>query len=443
MPNIIELFAGVGGFRVGLESRANEALGDNYYNVIWSNQWEPATKTQHAFRTYERRYGEGSCVNKDIAEVIKNPALIPDAEMLCGGFPCQDYSVARTLRQAAGIEGKKGVLWWSIYNLVHDKVEQNHAPTVLFLENVDRLVQSPASQRGRDFAIILESLSELGYNAEWRIINAAEYGMPQRRRRTYILAYRHDSPLCFGMENATRWIFKDGVFAHAFPVLPYEGAPLVGQRLMKKGDKDLADLSEHFNAEYPDRRVFQNAGVMTNGVFYTYKTEADYGSREGENFITLGDIVRNTPREYVTEDFFIPEDGPSMASWRHQKGAKKEKRVNKSTGFEYMYSEGGMPFPDPLDKPSRTIITGEGGKTPSRFKHVIEDVNDPVIITEPDGTTRHRYRRLVPIELEQLDMFPINHTAGESAEKRAFFMGNALVCGIVEKVGVELAHREW
>lgn len=425
MPGILELFAGVGGFRVGLEQIANDELGNEFYNVVWSNQWEPSTNIQHAWRTYERVFGEGSCVNMDIAAVIADPANVPDAEMLVGGFPCQDYSVARALSQATGIVGKKGVLWWSIYKLVHDKVEAGNPPTVLFLENVDRMVNSPAKQRGRDFAIILQSLADLGYMVEWRIINAADYGMPQRRRRTYILAYREGSPLCHGMEDPTKWIFHNGVFAHAFPVEPHVGAPIQGTQIKRDLNWDLADISEHFNQEHPSRRVFEAAGVMVGGVFYTTRVNPIYNGPR----TTLGDIVRETPRVEVTEDFYIPD--ADIASWAHEKGEKREQRVDRNTGFAYMYSEGAMPFPDPLDRPSRTIVTGEGGSGASRFKHVIED---PI---------NHRLRRLVPSELEQLDMFPRGHTIGETAGKRAFFMGNALVCGVVGRVGVELAQREW
>lgn len=425
MPGVLELFAGVGGFRVGLEQIANADLGRDFYHVDWSNQWEPATNIQHAWRTYERVFGHGSCVNEDIAAVIENPENVPNAEMLVGGFPCQDYSVARTLGQAAGIVGKKGVLWWSIHKLVQDKVEAGNPPTVLFLENVDRLVHSPATQRGRDFAMILQSLSDLGYRVEWRIINAADYGMPQRRRRTYILAYRNDSPIGHGMENPTEWIFQNGIFAHAFPVAPREGAPLQGIQIMGEGDLDLADVSEHFNRETPGQRRFENAGVMVGGVYYTTRVEPVYDGPR----VTLGDIVRATPREEITEDFYIAPE--ARESWEHEKFGKREERVDKRTGFTYIYSEGSMPFPDPLDRPSRTIVTGEGGSGASRFKHVIED---PV---------NHRLRRLVPSELEQLDMFPRGHTAGEAPGKRAFFMGNALVCGVVGKVGVELAQREW
>lgn len=417
MPNIIELFAGVGGFRCGLDG-----AHPDFYHTVWSNQWEPSTTTQHAWRTYERVFGEGSCVNQDIATVDTNG--IPDADILCGGFPCQDYSVARTLAQAEGLQGKKGVLWWQIYRIVNDKLANGHAPSVLFLENVDRLVNSPAAQRGRDFAIILQSLDNLGYDVEWRIINAADYGMPQRRRRTYILAYRRDSGFSDGINDATTWIHTNGVFAHAFPVHAHQGAALHGTRIMNEGDHDLADLTEHFNKEHPERRVFENAGVMVNGVFYTCKVQPDYNGP----YTTLGDIVANTNRDEITEDFYIPENGPGREAWVVQKNAKRLERISRD-GHAYLYSEGGMPFPDPLDKPSRTIITGEGGRSASRFKHVIAD---PV---------NGRLRRLVPSELEQLNMFPVNHTIGETPEKRAFFMGNALVVGVVAAVGTELMNR--
>ena len=111
--------------------------------------------------------------------------------------------------------------------------------------------------------------------------------------------------------------------------------------------------------------------------------------------------------------------------WKYLKGAKKEKRRTKE-GFEYNYAEGSMIYPDSLDKASRTIITAEGGKSPSRFKHVVE--------------TERGLRRLTPIELERLNMFPEDHTKldGVTDTKRAFFMGNALVIGVIEKLGKEL-----
>ena len=168
-----------------------ERVSRNFFNVVWSNQFEPSTKRQHASEVYVARFGPYGHVNEDIAKVPT--ASIPDHDMLCAGFPCQDYSVARTLSQAAGIEGKKGVLWWQIERIIREK--GRHAPEILFLENVDRLLLSPAKQRGRDFAIILQTLSDQGYAVEWRVINAADYGMPQRRRRVYVLAYKDGSAI--------------------------------------------------------------------------------------------------------------------------------------------------------------------------------------------------------------------------------------------------------
>lgn len=203
---VIELFAGVGGFRIGLE-RASDR-----FRTVWNNQWEPSTKRQDASVIYCRQFGDAGHSNEDINTVSVND--IPDADMLVGGFPCQDYSVATTLKNSGGIEGKKGVLWWQIHRILRDHKTQ---PKYLMLENVDRLLGSPAVQRGRDFAIILAFLSDLGYIVEWRVINAAEYGMPQRRRRTYIFAFRKDTPIASGMPGAVDWIASDGIMAKAFP----------------------------------------------------------------------------------------------------------------------------------------------------------------------------------------------------------------------------------
>lgn len=417
MMDVIELFAGVGGFRIGLDR-----VPDHFFNTIWSNQFEPLTKIQHASQTYISRFGKFGHVNKDIAEV--STSEIPDHDLLCGGFPCQDYSVARVLSQAQGIEGKKGVLWWEIVRIIREK--GNHAPSVLFLENVDRLVISPAKQRGRDFAIMLQSLADLGYVVEWRIINAAEYGMPQRRRRTYILAYRKNSVIANQVDNPTDWILEDGVFANAFPVSIPDANGLfqldIPSFRLKSPDEDLADLSRNFN-RYNTLRPFSNAGIMIDGDVWSTKVEPVYAGP----FTSLGDILATgKDRDLINEEFYISDE--ELPKWEYLKGAKHEIRRSKD-GFEFSYNEGGMAFPDSLDKPSRTIITSEGGASASRFKHVIKD---PV---------NGRLRRLIPLELERLNMFPDHHTAGVSATKRAFFMGNALVCGIITRVGDEIRHR--
>lgn len=402
---VVELFAGVGGFRIGLEG-ASDA-----YETIWNNQWEPSTVRQDASLVYRARFGSKGHCNNDINAV--KTIDIPDHDLLVGGFPCQDYSVAASLSRSGGIEGKKGVLWWQIYRILNEKGE--YRPNYVFFENVDRLLGSPAKQRGRDFAIILASLADLGYTVEWRVINAADYGMPQRRRRTYIVGYREGSVVAGKVDNLRGWVLHDGVMARAFPFSPKEKTvsefDIIGS---------IKEVSDNFNKcnKKNAPSPFGTSGIMRDRHVYSIDAEPVY---EGPT-ITLGGCV--VDESLVPEDFFIPQE--EVKKWEYEKGAKKITRVS-AEGFTYTFSEGAMSFPDALDKPSRTIITGEGGASASRFKHVI---------LTPSG----RYRRLIPLELERLNMFPDNHTCHPDVSdgRRAFLMGNALVCGIVEQVGKSL-----
>lgn len=400
---VIELFAGVGGFRIGLERASSK------FKTVWNNQWEPSTKRQDASIIYRARFGEAGHSNQDISTIDVED--IPASDILVGGFPCQDYSVATTLKRSGGIEGKKGVLWWQIHRILRD---HTNPPKFLILENVDRLLGSPASQRGRDFAIILASLSDLGYAVEWRVINAAEYGMPQRRRRTYMFAFKRETTFAEAISSPTEWIKKYGVMASAFPIINEDTKT---SEFNIKGT--LHDVSESFN-KGRSTSPFKNSGIMIDRTVYTLQTRPDYSGP----YVTLGDVL--IPESEVAESFFISDQ--EMPKWEYAKGGKKEKRVNKATGFEYNYSEGAMAFPDSIEKPSRTIITGEGGTAPSRFKHVVRTENG-------------RYRRLTPVELERLNMFPDNHTQEASDMRRAFLMGNALVTGIVERIGLQFINR--
>jgi len=418
MIKTIELFAGVGGFRLGLE--ANNSKTKKKFKVIWSNQWEPSTKIQHASDIYVEKFRKidpklnHSC--EDISKVdIK---LIPNHDLLVGGFPCQDYSVARAPFKGTGIRGQKGVLWWKIYSIL--KAKSKNAPDYLMLENVDRLLKSPTSQRGRDFAIMLASLSDLGYIVEWRVINAADFGMPQRRKRVFIMAYKEESPpfkTITKLTNAEDWIRSTGTMQKAFPMkfdeLFFNNWSISG---------DLVDISEN-NKRYNSKdRPFGNVGLMINREVFTTNAKADYKKPLGK----LADVLideKNVPGE-----FFIPED--QYEEWEASKNSKKIPRKSKE-GFEYLYSEGKMSFPDSIEKPSRTIVTGEGGKSVSRFKHVIN-------VKLKSNLKKYKYRRLTPIELERLNGFPDNWTKGIPDSKRAFLMGNALVIGVIEKLAKSL-----
>lgn len=401
---VVELFAGVGGFRLGLE-RASPR-----YRVVWSNQWEPASRRQDASAIYVARFGpEGHC-NLDIGAVAARD--IPDHDLLVGGFPCQDYSVARTLNQAEGLQGRKGVLWWEIHRILKAK-----RPAYLFLENVDRLLKSPAGQRGRDFAVMLASLADLGYAVEWRVINAADYGMPQRRRRVFFMGYHRSTPMGAALlkrGDPAAGVLGIGALARAFPARP-KGAAAASFRIVG----DLAEVTARFNAGRPSARSpFADAGLMAGRRVWTLASAPLYNGPRA----TLGSIL--LPARQVPAAFYLDE--ARLREWEYLKGGKSAMRISRANGHAYRYAEGGMAFPDPLDKPSRTIVTGEGGASPSRFKHVVR---------MRDG----RLRRLTPVELERLNMFPDGHTAGASDARRAFLMGNALVVGIVERAGRALA----
>ena len=391
---VCELFAGVGGFRLGLEKENPE------WNTVWANQWEPATKSQEAYDCYAMRFGAEDVSNVDIFKVDKHE--IPDHTLLVGGFPCQDYSVAQTLSNSKGIEGKKGVLWWAIEETLAIK-----KPPFVLLENVDRLLLSPAKQRGRDFGMILRSFYENGYDVQWRVINAGEYGLPQKRRRTYIFAYHKSTNYYKQMQKVTDYdvIFSKGMFVQQFPIK--ESYEEITESSVAEY-KDLIEVSNMFKCQ------FYNAGVMKKGGIYSVKVKADYNL-----VFPLRNIREEEP---VDEKYFLNDS--QIEKFAFLKGSKKIPRV-KPNGEPYYYTEGSMPFPDNLDAPARTMLTSESGV--SRTTHVIEDFKTK------------KTRLLTPRECERINGFPDDWTnTGMSDKKRYFMMGNALVVGVIEKIGIEL-----
>lgn len=397
---VAELFAGVGGFRIGLEKASIR------YKTIWANQWEPGRKSQHAFDCYDRHFGPSlTNSNEDIAIAKAN---CPKVNLLVGGFPCQDYSVAHS-GGAKGIEGKKGVLWWYINDIIAKR-----KPEYVLLENVDRLLKSPGNQRGRDFGIILHCLYDQGYYAEWRVINAAEYGYPQRRRRTFIFAARkstkwYKTVLKSADNSVCEVMYKTGFFADQFKV---RGSNTVREYDIKaKPDGteyiDLVDFSNSFKAG------FENTGLMISGKIYTSAT-VPYPHKQ----TTLADIVES---DGVDEKYFLGKD---LAKWEYMKGAKKIERTA-ANGHTYMFSEGPIAFPDPLDRPSRTMLTSESST--NRSTHIIADPKTG------------KYRFLTPVECERLNGFPDGWTDTGMPEKfRYFCMGNALVVPLITRMGKQL-----
>ena len=390
---ICELFAGVGGFRLGFDRL------ESGWKTTWFSQWEPGARTQWAHNCYVQHFGDSPDLNnefhtgEDISTMDKQ--AIPDHTLLVGGFPCQDYSVAHTLSSSHGIEGRKGVLWWQIRDTIIAK-----KPPFCIFENVDRLLKSPAKQRGRDFGVILACLAKEGYSVEWRVVNAAQYGAAQRRRRTFIFAYRNDT--IYGQKmadiSADMIVKNGGLMAKAFPIQN------IGQITETVIGGDIVDVSDNFAF------AFETAGYMCKGRIYTAKV-----TEQEEEPITLGKILQTT----VDDKFYITNE--KMPKWTYLKGAKKIPRKS-ADGHEYTFSEGPIAFPDPWDRPGRTMLTSES--TLNRSTHVVSD----------PGTGR--LRLLTPVEAERLQGFDDEWTnTGMPDRMRYFCMGNALVVPMITRMG--------
>ena len=390
---ICELFAGVGGFRLGFDRL------ESGWKTTWFSQWEPGARTQWAHNCYVQHFGDSPDLNnefhtgEDISTMDKQ--AIPDHTLLVGGFPCQDYSVAHTLSSSHGIEGKKGVLWWQIRDTIIAK-----KPPFCIFENVDRLLKSPAKQRGRDFGVILACLAKEGYSVEWRVVNAAQYGAAQRRRRTFIFAYRNDT--IYGQKmadiSADMIIKNGGLMAKAFPIQN------MGRITETVIGGDIVDVSDNFAF------AFETAGYMCKGRINTAKV-----TEQEEEPITLGKILQKN----VDDKFYITNE--KMPKWTYLKGAKKIPRKS-ADGHEYTFSEGPIAFPDPWDRPGRTMLTSES--TINRSTHV---VSDPVT---------GRLRLLTPVEAERLQGFDDEWTnTGMPDRMRYFCMGNALVVPMITRMG--------
>lgn len=416
---VLELFAGVGGFRIGLEN------ANSMYKTYWSNQFEPARKSQDAFEVYDYQFPDSENINIDITKIQDKTFENMDADMIVGGFPCQDYSVARSLSSEMGIEGKKGVLFWEII-----RATRIIKPKYLILENVDRLLKAPSKQRGRDFAIMLSSFNKLGYSVEWRVINAAEYGRAQRRRRVYFFVYRNDLPFAElndlkfeknkedDLHRYDNYIYYDGLFAQQFPIVD---KPYKNRIETYELSEDIAEISDNFTG-----KVF-NTGVMRHGKYYTIDTE----SKGLENPIPIKNILQS--ESDVDEKYYIT-DLKKIEKFAYLRGPKKIERTSVD-GHKYTYSEGGMSPYEDLNLPSRTMLTSEGSV--NRSTHWLK-ING-------------RYRLLTPIEAERLQDFPDDWTKFKRTEKgvvevsdrmRMFFMGNALVTSIIKRIGIQLEKIE-
>ena len=371
MIRVIELFAGVGGFRLGLE------LASDDFKTVFANQWEPNKKKQWAYENYCSHWENHNCICEDITKIDKTK--LPKFDLLVGGNPCVEWSVATLTKNAKGLEGSKGGLWYQIYEIL--KLNQ---PKYFLLENVDRQLKSPSKCKGRDFATMLYLYNELGYEVEWRVINSAKYGNPQRRKRVYVFGCKKN-PL---------------IFSKAFPIESTYYKTFELPKTIEGLSKFSADFKQH--------------GFMKQGLCKV----ANILERE-EKLITLADIKMSVNKDSV---FYLTDK--QIEKFKYFKGSKRLPRVTKD-GHQWIYSEGAMAFPDELSKPSRTMLTSEGSV--NRCSHVIDD---------------NGLRFLTPIECERLNGFPDGWTDTMPNRMRYFTMGNALVVPLITRIGKEILKLE-
>lgn len=406
--NVLELFAGVGGFRVGLEKASPT------FKTLWSNQFEPSRKSQDAFEVYNYHFPDSENWNEDISLISDErfSALKGKVDLIVGGFPCQDYSVARTKKDEKGIEGKKGVLFWEII-----RATKLSNPKYLLLENVDRLLKAPSKQRGRDFAIMLRAFADLGYGVDWRVINPADYGWCQRRKRVFLFVYRKDTDYFKQQQSLEDFgVGISGIFEEAYPTKDEVVKDRFHSFILPE---DIVEVSDSFSMN------FWYAGSMIEGQVVTKELKPYYDGA----YLFLKDVLEN-PSD-LPKELYLSED--KVDKFRYLRGAKKFERTN-SEGYTYTYSEGAMALVDSTDLPSRTLLTSDGSI--SRTTHLVEDEKG--------------YRLLTALETERLQGFPDNWTEIKRSKgkdvvvsdtRRKFFMGNALVVEVVESLGKYIAYR--
>ena len=169
----------------------------------------------------------------------------------------------------------------------------------------DRLLKAPSKQRGRDFAIMLTAFNNLGYSVEWRVINAADYGRSQRRRRVFFFVYRNDTEFAklvderfehndfiFDEIKYNEYLFHTGLFATKFPV---QKTPVKNRYAFYELESDIVNISDNFTG------TFWNTGVMRHGKYYSVDTKPDF---DGEP-IPLRDILQN--ENEIPEKYFITD----------------------------------------------------------------------------------------------------------------------------------------
>lgn len=353
----VELFAGIGGFRL--------ACDELNIQTIWANDID-----KKASEVYRHNFGESVHVHGDIKDFITD---IPDHDLLTGGFPCQPFSSAG---KKLGIEDARGTLFEQIVNILDKK-----KPKYFVLENVKRLL---SMDKGSHFATIIESLSNLGYFIEWRVLNAINFGLPQHRERVVItgrIEQSIKSYLCSRDDICTL------------------------------NSKQINNISNYamWNTIENHSTKFLNWGMAFSGKFCHAKVDS---FSEKKPFVKLANILEEKP----DRSFFFTKDTEE----RIKNSEKVDRFYN---GVEILYNQKGgarMGY----------SIFGTAGVSP----------------TLTCTTSRHyerykignEYRRLTNIEYARIQGFPDQHCSSQSRYDQYSLFGNAvppqMVKWVIERI---------
>jgi len=368
----IELFAGIGGFRLGLEKAGK-------FECVYANEFD-----KYAAQIYEKNFGEKPDT-RDIREVSSEE--IPDHELLTAGFPCQSFSVAG---KRGGFADTRGTLFFEIARILRDK-----RPNYFLLENVKGLL---SHESGKTFQTIIGVLTDIGYDLQWEVLNSKGFGVPQNRERVFIIGHLRTLPrpkvFPIGRTNqkALEYITGGGI-----------------NKWLKGGKNQSRNNSQ-------GQRVYATSGVAT-----TQSAQGGgWGAKTG--LYTIG-MSRKHSRmrdgDFCTLDAnyykgLANQERPAVAvAWSksHRTGKSESDRKRKNYGeIEERLKIGEF----------NTINTGEGGKSQSTQNFVSCAVG---------------IRRLTPTECARLQGFPDDWHGGVSDARAYKAYGNAVTVNVVEEIG--------
>ena len=373
----IDLFAGIGGFRYGLqkveiesesssdhESGASQH-GQRAFHCVWSNEWD-----KYANQIYTKHFGE--CDSRDIRTVDTKD--IPDHDLLCAGFPCQSFSIAG---KRLGFEDTRGTMFFEIARIIRDK-----RPRYFLLENVKGLL---SHDEGKTFQTILGVLSDLGYEYQWQVLNSKNFGVPQNRERVFIVGHLRETS-------------RPEVF-------PIGESYSISHRTKYTEQAGRSRISSTIDARYGSLR---NAG----------ETYLHYiGGIRGKRDMWLKDNKKNS-RNFSQGQRVYSSDGIASTIAGNAGG------LGGKTGL----------YAIPVLTPDRMEKRQNG----RRFKN---DGDPAFTLTSQDKHGVYdglNIRRLTPVECERLQGFPDNWTEGISDTQRYKCLGNAVTTLVITEIGRKL-----